>query len=117
MRHLPKPCLDCGRVTNGRSRCDSCFEKARTLFEQSRSGRNRERAHYGGDYARRAKLVRETAEICWLCGDTARIDDPWQADHVIAGDPDSILAAAHRSCNIRRSNQSRAAQAHTHTKK
>ena len=108
MARLPKPCLDCGRVTNGDSRCPSCFEKARTLFERSRASRNRDRRHYMGDYARRAKLVRDTAEVCWICGDGARLDDPWQADHVIAGDPDSILAAAHRSCNIRRSNEARA---------
>jgi hypothetical protein len=116
MRHLPKPCLDCGRVTNGRSRCDSCFEKARAAFEQARAGRPRNRQHYGGDYARRAAIVRANATECWICGDGYRPDDPWQADHVITGNPDSILAAAHRSCNIKRSNAERAG-AHTRAEK
>ena len=48
------------------------------------------------------KLVRDTATHCWLCGEPARPDDPWQADHIYPGKPDSPLAPAHRSCNIRR---------------
>jgi hypothetical protein len=46
--------------------------------------------------------VRAEAVACWLCGDGPRPDDPWTADHVTPGDPDSILLAAHRSCNSRR---------------
>ena len=107
MSRLPKPCLDCGRVTNGASRCEPCFEKARIKFEQARANRPRNRQHYGGDYARRAAIVRANATECWICGEGPRVDDPWQADHIIQGDPDSVLAAAHRSCNIRRSNQRR----------
>ena len=54
-----------------------------------------------------AKQVRTAANadpncVCWLCGETARVDDPWTADHVEPGNPDSILMPAHRSCNSRR---------------
>ena len=105
MSRLRKPCLDCGRVTDGSSRCPSCFEKVRAVVEKARANRPRNREHYSGDYRRRAALVRATAVECWICHEGARVDDPWQADHVIPGDPDSILAAAHRSCNITRSNR------------
>ena len=40
--------------------------------------------------------------VCWLCHEPARMGDPWTADHVTPGDPDSILLPAHRSCNSRR---------------
>jgi hypothetical protein len=39
-----------------------------------------------------------------LCGEGARVGDPWQADHLVAGDANSPLAAAHGSCNRRRGN-------------
>jgi len=60
---------------------------------------------YLGDYKRRAKAVREQAVNCHICGDPARLNDPWTADHIIAGDPNSPLAPAHRSCNERRGNK------------
>jgi hypothetical protein len=63
------------------------------------------RQHYKGDYPKRAALVRATATHCWICGGTARADDPWTADHIIAGDPQSPLLAAHRSCNSSRGNR------------
>ena len=102
-----KPCLDCGRITNGDSRCPSCFEKVRGIIEKARANRPRNRDHYRGDYQRRAAQVRANATICWICNEGARPNDPWQADHVDQGNPDSILLPAHRSCNIRRSNQGR----------
>jgi hypothetical protein len=60
------------------------------------------RQHYGGDYRKRAKAVRDAATHCWLCGEPARPNDPWQADHVIAGEIESPLLPAHRSGNIRK---------------
>jgi hypothetical protein len=60
---------------------------------------------YSGDYKRRAKAVREQAVNCHICGDPARTNDPWTADHIIAGDRNSPLAPAHRSCNERRGNK------------
>jgi len=67
--------------------------------------RYRASPHYQGDYDARAKVVRDTAERCWLCGEGPRADDPWTADHVYPGQPDSPLAPAHRSCNSRRGNR------------
>jgi hypothetical protein len=63
------------------------------------------RAHYSGDYKRRSKQVRATATVCWICKQGPIPNDPFQADHVIDGNPSSPLLPAHRSCNIKRSNQ------------
>jgi len=63
-----------------------------------------ERPHYAGDYRKRAKQIRDNATTCWICGKGYNPKDPWTADHLIAGDPNSPLAAAHRTCNSRRGN-------------
>lgn len=95
-----KPCLGCGTLTRER-RCPDCH--AKRLAEMPKpKGRDR---HYRGDYDKRAKAVRDSTERCWICGEGARAGDPWQADHIIDGDPYSPLLGAHRSCNIRRSRQ------------
>jgi hypothetical protein len=62
---------------------------------------------YGGDYRKAAAEVRESTVACWLCGEGWRANDPWQADHVTPGDPESLLLGAHRSCNIGRANKAR----------
>jgi hypothetical protein len=87
------------------SRCEQCTFKNNQQVERQRPARNRD--HYSGDYAKRAKAVRDVATICWLCGEGAKLDDPWQADHYFPGDPASPLLPAHRSCNVKRSNESR----------
>lgn len=67
--------------------------------------RVRERPHYGGNYRKRAKEVRDAAEVCWVCNEPARPNDPFQADHVVPRDtdPETLLLPVHRSCNIYRS--------------
>jgi hypothetical protein len=64
------------------------------------------RRHYAGNYRVRARAVRVLAEMrpdtrCWRCGGLARDDDPWQAGHVVDGDPRSPLRPEHESCNKR----------------
>jgi hypothetical protein len=92
---IKKPCLNCGELTRNSSRCDRC-----TAVREAR--RNERRPHYKGDYRRRAKEVRATAIACWICGEGARPNDPFTADHVATGEPNSPLLPAHRSCNSRR---------------
>ena len=87
------------------SRCVTCTAQNNQQEERQRPARNRE--HYAGDYAKRAKAVRDAATICWLCNEPAKPNDPWQADHYIPADPASPLLPAHRSCNIKRSNENR----------
>jgi hypothetical protein len=62
------------------------------------------RPHHQGDYARRASLVRANAYAnpatrCWRCNGLAKYDDPWQAGHVVDGEPGGELRPEHRSCN------------------
>jgi hypothetical protein len=107
---FPKPCLECGKITTGASRCEEHETERWEIINATRNQRNRftpkrKGTHYGGDYGKRAEIVRRTAVICHLCGDTYRANDPWTADHLIAGDPNSPLAPAHRSCNSRRGNK------------
>lgn len=85
-----RPCLTCGKLTTN-SRCEPCDKQAH--------------AHYRGDYARRAKHIRETAIRCHLCGQGYKQDDPWTADHLIPGSTKSPLLPAHRSCNSRKHNR------------
>jgi hypothetical protein len=97
---LPKPCLDCGRLSPG-TRCDGC----RLTKQRQRDEARGPRPHYSGDYQRRAKAVRDSATVCWICGKEANPEDVWTADHLVAGDPASPLLAAHRKCNSSRGNR------------
>jgi hypothetical protein len=85
-------CLTCGTITT-QARCPSCARAKRQLYQ--------------GDYPQRAQAVRDTATHCHLCGQGPRHDDPWQADHLTPGDPNSPLLAAHRSCNASRRDEQR----------
>lgn len=95
-----KPCLDCGQLTRNGSRC----EKHQAIVDERVNAFKNQRKHYQGDYAKRAKQVRDNAIICWICGQGAKPNDPWTADHYYPGEPDSPLLPAHRSCNSRRGN-------------
>jgi hypothetical protein len=88
-------CVDCKRISTRQTRCEQC-ERLRNQH------RNASRTHLQGSYKREAKLVRESATHCWLCGEGHRADDPFTADHVVPSDPRSALLPAHRSCNSRR---------------
>ena len=101
---LPRPCLDCGKPSSG-SRCAPCNTKRNAGKEATRNPNRK--ALYDNDYRKAAKLVRDTATVCWVCGEGPRPTDPWQADHVRGGDPSSPLLPAHRSCNARRANRKR----------
>jgi len=77
--------------------------------------RRGDREHYRGTYQQRARRLRDLANAdpltrCRRCGQLARKDDPWQAGHVIDGDPSSPLAAEHRSCNVKAGNAQTHAQ-------
>jgi hypothetical protein len=88
-------CLDCRTLTANGSRCEACAARRERL-------RNGRRQHYKGAYRKQAKWVRDNAVTCWICGEGERFGDPWTADHLLPGNPDSPLAPAHRSCNSAR---------------
>ena len=84
-----KPCLDCGQLSRN-NRCENCqtiHNKKRNEREASGGYRaTRKAALYGSTYRKEAKLIRETATTCHLCGEGARVNDPFQADHIIPSD-------------------------------
>jgi hypothetical protein len=105
MGRFPKPCLVCGALTQGLSYCTTHQEQKDNLNAlRLQEYKKRKPNIYDYDYRKRAKVVRETAIICHLCSEPARFNDPFEADHLLAGDKSSPLAAAHRSCNQKRGN-------------
>jgi 5-methylcytosine-specific restriction endonuclease McrA len=106
MGRFPKPCLECGVLTSGGNRCDYHENLVAKLHDIKRAEVKKKSGQYSGSYKRRAAEVRASALVCWLCGESARTNDPWEADHVIPAESGSEaeLRAAHRSCNRRRSN-------------
>lgn len=66
-----------------------------------------------GTYTRTAKQVVANATRCHLCGGGPRADDPFVADHIVprslgGNDAATNLLPAHRSCNGRRGNKTKA---------
>jgi hypothetical protein len=91
---IQRPCLTCNQLTTNGTRCNTCHHHHTQTT----------RKHYRGNYAARAKHVRQTATTCHLCGQGWRPNDPWTADHLNPGDtnPTTPLLPAHRSCNSSR---------------
>lgn len=103
---MPKmPCLVCGKLTGGASRCEIHQKIWEQEADEKRRARKQATGQYSGDYRARARMVRENAYVCHICKEGYKPNDPWQADHLIPGEPSSPLAAAHRSCNARRGNK------------
>ena len=105
---MMKPCLDCGTPTNG-NRCPTHQQQRQLQLSRRQTERRKQagvRSKYGGAHQRVGREVRATATVCWLCNGPANPNDPLQADHIIQGTRgdggNGGLAAAHRSCNIRR---------------
>lgn len=99
-----KPCLDCGVLVRGANRCAYHQNLVTQLHEMKRAAVKRDSGQYSGSYRKRAKAVRESALVCWICGESARLGDPWQADHVNPGESGETaeLRPAHASCNASR---------------
>jgi len=100
-----RPCSTCGKLTRGQNKCEKHQAEMMAQLELKRRMRKMASGQYSGDYKKRAKQVRDTAVICHICKEGFRLGDPWQADHLIPGNPVSPLAPAHRSCNAARGNK------------
>jgi hypothetical protein len=102
-RPFPNPCLDCGKLTTHGARCqEHTIDRTR---QRDATRRPNHDTYYGPDYRRRAKQIRDNATICWICKGGWVPSDPWTADHLEPGNPNSQLAPAHRSCNSKRGNK------------
>ena len=105
---FPKPCLDCGQLSLG-NRCPTHQTIVDNRTNVRRAAIKATTGQYKGSYTARAKAVRENAILCWICGQGARPNDPWQADHVNPaehGDTAQLLPA-HGTCNRARGNKKR----------
>lgn len=106
MRRFAIPCSDCGELTrNEGARCDKHKQEYENQRELRRRLVKKATGQYSGDYKKRAKLVREYAVACHICGLGEIPGDAFQADHLIPGDPNSPLLPAHGSCNRKRGNK------------
>ena len=100
-----RPCIVCGTLTREGSRCTDHKLPERRSQKSTEQRKEKKANLYNSRYRKLAKAVRDTAQYCHICQQPARPNDPWEADHLIPGDPNSPLAAAHRSCNGRRGNR------------
>lgn len=114
LSRFPKPCPTCSTLyKSDKDYCPTCQatrdekkKKATPPRVYSRERRIKKSLMYGGDYLRRARVVRATATACHICQKPFKPDDVIHADHLIpALGSDSPLAAAHKYCNESRGNK------------
>jgi len=89
MSRFPKPCIKCGVLTIGGSYCVAHMKEKwgrynDPKYKQARAG------------------LRATATRCHLCNELFTDRNQITADHLIPGDRNSPLLAAHLSCNSAR---------------
>jgi 5-methylcytosine-specific restriction endonuclease McrA len=107
---FPKPCLKCKALFKARSEyCDACRLERKPREQKPRAyspeRKIKKSILYGSNYRGRAKVVRDSATYCHICLKPFLDRTEIQADHLIPGNPDSPLAAAHRVCNARKGNK------------
>jgi hypothetical protein len=102
---IRKPCIECGQLTNGGTRC----EQHQTILDQHKEAKRNtpqrqayKRQMYGPYYRRQRKAVIASATICGICNKPFKPDDRIEADHIYPGQPTSPLQAVHRLCNQKR---------------
>ena len=110
MPRFARPCPKCRRLYTG-DRCQKCGGSNATgggplTPAQQLQRKLKKRFLYGGDYPQRAKLIRETATHCHLCGEIFGPGDTVEADHIFPEQgAASPLGGAHRACNQARGNR------------
>lgn len=112
---FPTPCAVCGEITRdtlcATHRAEKNLQRAEKDRAKQRKRDNnpariaRKKELYNSTYRKQSKAIRGAGGVCHLCGGGETSGDPWQTDHVEAGNTNSPLALAHRSCNARRGNK------------
>jgi len=106
MSRFPKPCLTCGQLTTGKNYCDTHQAGVDAKERERQRIRKAGRTLYNDPYYRKVRaFLRATATHCHLCGQAFTDRKDITADHLVAGDASSQLAAAHSLCNSRRGNK------------
>jgi hypothetical protein len=96
-----RPCLDCGKLTRLGSRCAD----HQAVIDSKVNARKAQRTLYDASHRKQARLIKEFATHCWLCGEAFTDRSQIQADHVLAGVKGSVLMPAHAACNAARGNK------------
>lgn len=106
MSRFPKPCLICNQLTTGASYCAVHQTQADEKEKLRQRGRKAGRTLYNTkEYRRGRAWLKATATHCHICKQAFINRNDITADHLIPGDPQSPLAAAHSLCNSRRGNK------------
>jgi hypothetical protein len=96
---FPRPCIKCGRLY-----VTAC---CLTPIQESPERKLKKARLYGGDYRKRAKLVRENATHCYLCKKPFQPGEDIQADHLYPElGSSSPLLSVHAICNRQKGNKS-----------
>lgn len=102
-----KPCIRCGKLSK-ENLCETHMAEVKARANARGAARKSVTGQYSGAYKRLAKIIRDTAQACHICGQGYRPNDPFEADHLYPGTEVTSLAQlapAHRSCNIARGNK------------
>ena len=107
---LPRPCLSCNQLHKDKGEfCSSCRTERDRKREANPERIARKKMLYGNDYRKRREvLVKETIInnlCCHICKLPFESKADITADHLMAGNPQSPLAPAHKRCNSSRGNK------------
>lgn len=107
MSRFPKPCLVCNRLTTGASYCSTHQAQAdeKEKLRQKERKKGKWSLYNDANYRRVRAHLKATATHCHICKQAFINRNDITADHLIPGDPQSPLAAAHSLCNSRRGNK------------
>ena len=100
---FPKPCMKCGRI--GEPGYAYCPPHDAERMKVINDRKNQRTLYRSPDYRRARQHIKDTATHCHLCGKAFTDRKEITADHIIAGEPNSPLAPAHRTCNSSRGNK------------
>jgi len=103
---FPRPCLKCQNLHRDYGDyCVGCRGAINRQREQDPVRKAKKKNLYNSHYRRVRQYLRQNATHCHLCQQPFTDRSEITADHIIAGDPSSPLAAAHASCNYSRGNK------------
>jgi hypothetical protein len=106
MSRFPKPCLTCNTLTTGGSYCATHQATIDEIKRIKENIRKRGRTIYNDARYRKIRAyLKATATHCHICKQPFTNRNDITADHLIPGDVNSPLDAAHGICNSRRGNK------------
>jgi len=105
-----RPCLTCQKLHADKG--DYCAECRKTHDAERERKRSQDpirqakkRTLYSSAYKNAREIIKNNATHCHICKKAFTDRADITADHLIAGDPASPLAPAHKRCNYGRGNR------------